>query len=537
MQMPSRIARIAALGSLVLTTLVTPPARAYTPHELRWATNQDISSLNMWIATSLNVVPLSELTEAQFTRFDANGKPIPELITEIPSKANHGISADGKTITWHLRHNVKWSDGAPFSADDVVYTYHVAMDSANNIYIREPWERLKSVDKIDPYTVAFHFKEPYAIFIQDYFSTQGNSQILPKHILGPGTKINDAPYNSLPVGIGPFRYTAYHRGDSVEMEANPYYWRGKPKLTHVTYKIVTDENTLLTELQTGELDLWDTINGPLAQRVKSIPGRSWHGRSSNYVEEVFLEVEHAATRDPMVRRALELATNRPLILAKAALGNGILVDSPIPTVTEAYAALPRIPYDPAQAQKLLDAAGWKRGADGFRSKNGVPLAVDLALGSGQPTRDTEVNLLHDSWQSIGVRTTIHTWAAPQYFAIYAAGGTLQTSKFDAALLAQSLGPVYSNINGVFDCMSFPPRGANISRYCNKKLDAANDAYVHEFDATKRKQLGRTIQEELVRDTVVIPLYERVQVSAYDQRLTGYHPSAFSYWGDPLDLDI
>ena len=200
------------------------------------------------------------------------GNPIPELVTTIPTKANRGISADGRTITWHLRHGVRWSDGAPFSADDVTYTFRVAMDRDNNIPVRAPWERLAAVTAPDRYTVVFHFKAPYALFLADYFSTLSSTCVLPKHVLGPGTKINQAPFNALPVGIGPFRYTAFNRGNDVELEANPYYWRGHAKLQRIVYKMITEENTDFTELQTGELDLWALINGRSRSAFARCPG-------------------------------------------------------------------------------------------------------------------------------------------------------------------------------------------------------------------------------------------------------------------------
>jgi peptide/nickel transport system substrate-binding protein len=529
--------RLARLIVAFCFMLATGPAFAAAPHELRYADNQDISSLNIFIATSANIVSLSELTMAEFIRFDTRGNPQPELVTEIPSKANHGISADGKTITWHLRHNVKWSDGAPFDADDVLYTYRVTKDPSNNIVIRDPWNRLSGMTATDKYTVVFHFKAPYALFTQDYFSTVNNSCILPKHILGPGTSINNAPYNALPVGIGPFRYTAYHRGDSVEMEANPYYWRGKPKLDRVVYKIVTDENTALTQLQTGELDLWDTINGALAQRVRTLAGKAANGRAANFIEQVYFNLQRPPMNDPAVRLALSLATDRKLLIDKATLHNGIETQSVIPTMADGYAALPLRPYDPARAMRILDAAGWKRGANGVRSKNGVTLSIDLALGTGQPTRDTEAALLRDAWTAVGANVTIHPWAAAQYFATYAAGGILQTSKFDAALLAESVGPVSANLSGTLDCAGIPPNGFNMGHYCDHAVDASNSRYLADFDPVARKREAAFFQRRIDDAIPTIPLYERVFVAAYDAHLSGYHPSAFTYWGDPMQLDI
>ncbi len=535
--MRSRICAATAAVAAAAMLAFAPPASAYAPHELRWADNQDISSLDPFLATSANVVPLSELTMAEFTRYDAHGNAIPELVTALPTKANGGVSADGKTITWHVRRNVKWSDGAPFTASDVAYTFRVAMDPGNAIASREVWERLAAVTAPDPATVVFRFKHPYALFVQDYFSTQSTSCILPEHLLGPGTAIDNAPYNGLPVGIGPFRYVAYHRGDDVEMEANPYYWRGKPKLQRVIYKIITDENTLFTQLETGELDLWDVINGALAQRVKTIPGRAFSTRLSPYQESIYLNARRPAVADATVRRALELAVDRRLILAKVALGNGVPAQSVVPQFAEGSSALPVVPYNPARAAALLDAAGWKRESDGVRRKNGVPLTIDLAIPAGQPTRATTAAVLHDDWTAIGVGVTIHAWAAAQYFAPAAAGGVLETGKFDAAIAAGSLGPVYANINGTFDCASIPPNGFNFSYGCDPAIDALNDRYLESFAAPERESIAAEMQRRLNDRVPAIVLYERTFLAAYDARLSGYHPSSFSYWGDPLQLDI
>ena len=530
--------RLAGLCVLLLTfSLGSVPGLAYTPHELRYSDELDVSSLNLFIATSGNITALSELTMGFFTRFDAKGQPVPELVTEIPTKQNHGVSADGRTITWHLRHNVKWSDGEPFDSSDVTYTFRVAKDPSNNLAVRDPWDRLSDIDAPDPYTVVFHFKQPYALFVTDYFSTISMSCVLPKHVLGPGTAINDAPYNAQPVGIGPFRYTAYHRGDSVEMEANPYYWRGKPKLDKVTYKIVTDENTLFTQLQTGEVDLWDLVNGVLAQRVKTLPGKSFETRLSNYISAVFLNTQHPVVADPAVRRALTYATDRPLVLDKVVLHNGVLTESVVPKTSVDVLDLPVTPYDLGRAAKSLDAAGWKTGPGGMRSKNGTPLNFDLAIPSGYSPSATLANILHDDWGKVGVNVVIHTYSPAQFFAIYAAGGIIQTGKFDGALFSQGLGPVYANVNGVYDCNSIPPRGLNATRYCDHAVDALDDRYIHSFDPAVRHATAATMQRAIHADAPAIVLYERTFLSSYDSRLTGYHPNSYSYWGDPMQLDI
>jgi ABC-type transport system substrate-binding protein len=114
---------------------------------------------------------------------------------------------------------------------------------------------------------------------------------------------------------------------------------------------------------------------------------------------------------------------------------------------------------------------------------------------------------------------------------------LETGKFDAAIAAGSLGPVYANINGTFDCASIPPNGFNFSYGCDPAIDALNDRYLQSFDAPERESIAAEMQRRLNDRVPAIVLYERTFLAAYDARLTGYHPSSFSYWGDPLQLDI
>jgi peptide/nickel transport system substrate-binding protein len=534
--MKRRFSAVLALLALIVLAPV-PPASAYEAHVLRYVDTLDINTLNMWIGTSGNITTLSELTGAYFTRVSPKGEFLPELVTEIPTKANHGISADGKTITWHLRRGVKWSDGVPFDADDVTYSWDVAKDPNNNIAVRDIWTKLNDVTATDKDTVVFHLKFPIATFLQDYFSTQSNNTVLPKHILGPGTNFNESPYNALPVGIGPFRYTKFNRGDSVEMEANPYYWR-KPKLQKIIYKLISDENTDMTQLTTGEIDLWDTVNGTKAAQAKALPGKAWSTRLSNYMSAIFINTSRPQLTDPLVRRALRLATDRQQIFDKVVLRNGALTESVVPRFALGYYDIPLVKYDPAGAQKLLDQAGWKRGADGVRKKNGLRLSIDIVIPSGYVPSQTLATILQLDYNKIGAAATIHSYASGQFFGPYSAGGIVQTGKFDVALHSQSLGPVYGNINGVLTCDSIPPNGFNESKYCNKRIDALNNIYLHSYDRAVQDKAAAAFQKLVNDDVPWIMTYERGFLAVYDKRLTGFHPNSFSNWGSaPWDIDI
>ena len=200
---------------------------------------------------------MASMTMAWLVKWDEHNNPYPELATEIPTKANGGISKDGLTITYHLRKGVKWSDGVPFDADDVVFTTKVILNPATNEVGRLGWDQITKIDEPDKYTVVYHMKKQYSPFVETFFSTVGaNPCILPKHLLDKLPNINNAPYNALPVGIGPFKYARWDRAEQIELVANPLYFRGRPKLDKIVMKLIPDRNTMLSQLQAHEIDMW-----------------------------------------------------------------------------------------------------------------------------------------------------------------------------------------------------------------------------------------------------------------------------------------
>lgn len=240
------------------------------PHVLRIGDIGEVTTLNPHLYSAASLSYLSEMTMAYLTRYDQHNELIPELATQIPSKQNGLVSGDGLTITWHLRKGVNWSDGVPFDGDDVVYSTNVINNPINNELSREHWDLVAKVDEPDKYTVIYHLKKPDSAVTQ-LFSTGLGPCILPKHLLSKYVTINHVDYNGKPVGIGPFRYVKWVRGDHIDVEANPYYWRGRPKLQKVIYKFIPDYNTLMTQLQTGEIDMWALVNWGFYPRVKALP--------------------------------------------------------------------------------------------------------------------------------------------------------------------------------------------------------------------------------------------------------------------------
>jgi peptide/nickel transport system substrate-binding protein len=268
--------------AITLGILATPMAgetqsevgrHPYTiPHVLRFSGAEDIVGLNPHFAQQRVVAYLDRLTMAYLVRFDAANRPIPELATELPTRRNGGISPDGLTITYHLRHDAKWSDGQPFTSADVVFSVDVVKNPKNDEIAVDDYRRIARVDAPDPYTAIFHLTRPNALFYTTFGTDGAGPCLLPKHILGGLDSIVTAPYNSLPVGIGPFKFSSWRRGQDVEMVADRLYFRGRPKLDEVIYKIIPDRNTVLTQITTHELDLWMPVPAAYYERVRNITG-------------------------------------------------------------------------------------------------------------------------------------------------------------------------------------------------------------------------------------------------------------------------
>ena len=508
------------------------------PHVLRFADTLNVTSLNPHFYTSASLVNLSQLTMAYLARYDEHNGPIPELATEIPSQANGGISKDGKTITWHLRRDAKWSDGVAFDADDVVFSTQAVINPRNNEVGRDGWNLIAKIDEPDKYTVVYHLKEPFASFLPNFFGTAGaNPCLLPKHILGNLPDINTAPYNSLPVGIGPFRYVSWKRSDSIQLEPNPYYFRGKPKLEKIIFKIIPDRNTLVTQLQTGEVDLWPEAGQGYLQRLKSIPGLTVINQPSYFYAHLDFNLARPLLGDVRVRRALRYATDRSTIIEKAFHGLGIRQESMISPANPAYRPFPEIPYDPAKANALLDDAGWtQRAADGIRMKNGRRLSLEYSLYTGAADIDTMVELIRANWKAVGVEIQLRHYETSLFFALAQNGGIVYGGKFDVTSFSWGGSP-NGDISEQYGCAFIPPNGQNMPRWCNKRFDADMANFKVLYGAKERQPYLDDAIQRILDEVPTFVTYINNDIYAYNSDLHGFHPNAVTPFDDFMNVDI
>ncbi|HEY8314252.1 MAG TPA: peptide ABC transporter substrate-binding protein [Candidatus Baltobacteraceae bacterium] len=504
------------------------------PGTLRWADGEDIDNLNPLLSTETLVNDLSAFTMGYFFVFDDKGNPVPSLCLEVPSKANRGISADGKTLTFKLRHGVVWHDGAPFTSADVAFTVKTILDPRTNVLTRDGWDRIARVDTPGPYTVVFHLKQPYAAFINRFFTPIGNPAILPKHLL-EGKDINRAAYNSLPVGLGPFRYVRWVRGSEVEMEAFTHWWGGPPKLKRVIFKVIPDANTAMTQLRTHEIDAFVRVPNASYEEAERTPGTKTIAYDDNSYGHIDFNTSNPILADARVRQALTRAIDVRTLWEKVDRRSGFLACTPITHRSWAYDAnAPCYAFDLNAANAQLAGAGWMMGSDGLRHKGGRTLRFSFAGNTGNPSLDARVLLIEGWFKQIGVALEYFRYPTSKLFAAYAAGGIVATRHYDITSYAWSLQPD-PDMTNLIACSRISPKGQNYMAYCNLRVDAYLADALANYDRARRRLDYVAVQEALAKDVPFVVLSQRTDRITFNDDFHGFKPGPEMLFWNARDI--
>ena len=533
------VAATLALGATASTGAAVERHSYTIPHTLRLATSEEIPGLNPHLYNQLVVGFLDEMTMAYLLKFDKHNNPRPELATSVPTQANGGISRDGKTITYHLVKTAKWSDGVPFTSEDVAFSIKVVLNPANNETSRTGFDQITKVETPDKYTVVVHMNRPFAAYGPTFFGTAGaNPCVLPKHLLADAPNINEVPYNALPVGIGPFKFQEWKRGDHVTLVPDPLYFGKKPKLERVIMKIIPDRNTTLTQLQTHEIDLWNPISAQYYGRVANLPGVTAQMKPGGTYDHIDFNFTTPGLDDVAVRRALLYALDRVTINQKIRHGLGIVQDAFLPPNNPAFPKhLKTTPFDLKKANALLDEVGWKRGSDGVREKSGKRLEFRYITGTGTPDTDQQIELIRSTWEQIGVKINVQRYISSLFFGARSEGGILYNeTKWDIINFAWPTDPV-GDMTFLWECNQKPPAGQNVGGYCNPRVDRLlEDWKIHYSFAGRQDDIDR-LSAILAHDVPSIVVDFRKDIYAYNSDLTGYEPNSVSKFDDIADVDI
>jgi peptide/nickel transport system substrate-binding protein len=528
--------RLSAIpAALIAAALACAPLAALaTPHVLVWADGLDINVLNPFVPGAAPNVYLSMSTMA-FLTTGGNGALAPELAVRVPTQKNGGISADGKTLTYELRPNLKWSDGQPLTSEDVAFSVVLINDSKTNISDRTGYDLITRIDTPTKTKVVMHLAHPYGPIVSFVFSDL-DAPVLPKHLLA-GKDVNTADYMQLPVGAGPFRYTKWLRGDRVELEANPYYFRGAPKLKKIVFRIIPSSQSAAIALQTGESDMWPGAALDEADLLKDVPSLKRITLAGVRPAMLMFNTTSPAVSDVRVRNALRLALNRASIIQRSYRGGGELDESIVSKNDPAFAHIAPVAFDDAKAEALLDAAGWKAGADGIRMKDGQQLHITLVGGSGSAGVQQILELVRADWQRIGAVVDTRYFVASMLFSANADQGILMGGKFDVALF--SYGQIRATaLASTFTCANVAPKGSNFSRTCDRELESLFARYDATYDDAAAARIAGDIQRRLNDLLPAIIIAKRNEYYVARDTITGYQPQPFSpFAGGIMNVDV
>jgi len=497
------------------------------PDRLVIAASGDPKGLNPAFAAATPTLELSAFIFSYTVRYDDHAKPVPDAISEIPTTENGGVSKDGLTLTYKLRHGIKWHDGqGELTCKDMRATWQMMINPKNIIDTTTGWTSIKDVDCTDPYVAVVHMKSVYAPFLQQLWSVNGNAPILPEHIIAKYNddkgSMNNAPFNSAPVGSGPYKFVSWQRGNQVRLEAFPGYFLGKPKIAEVIYKTIPDTNTLATQVQTHEVDLgW---NLPAAQygRVKDTPGVKVITPVVYIYDHVDFNLKRPLFQDVRVRRALTYAIDRASLLAKVQHGLGELSDTFLDPTLQPDAQDPNImkyPFDPEKAKALLDEAGWKAGADGIRAKNGQRLSFEISTQTESSTGRAIQQQVQTYWHAVGADAVVKNYPLVLFFD-NTTNGILAGAKYDTAIYAWS-GAADLDNSATYSAHFLPPHGQNYPQWQNAVATKAMDDANATVDAKHRIDDYHVVQEEFAKDDPSVILWFRKLVIASDDRIKNF----------------
>ena len=375
-----------------------------------------------------------------------------------------------------------------------------------------------------------HLKTRYPPFVTKFFTSlqEGAKVILPAHLLAKLPDINRAPFNAAPVGSGPFKFVSWERGRGVSFVRNDDYFKGRPKLERIEFRVIPDDATILNEIQIHDIDM--TVGGvasSLYERYRIIDGLKtqlypWNGMSVLSVNDGQPGLRHVE-----VRRAIAAAIDYGALITKVTHGVGTIAHDIVPPVAIGYTDNPPYRYDPRAARAQLDAAGWKLGPDGVRAKRGQRLDFVLLYPTGSASGRSMGVQLQEELQAIGIGISIKT---SPYNVIFSYDGPIVNRHYDLALYTYTLPWDPDNLT-YLGCDQFSPKGENTFAYCDPVVQAGELAGLGTDDPARRAAIYRPV-ERRIHDTVpYVPLYVLRRPTAINTDLKNFSaaPGIVTWW--------
>jgi len=495
---------------------------------LRVGTTSDLDNPNPFVGYSGTSYEVFHLNYDFLIGFGTNFEPRPELATEIPTKENGGISADGKTWTFKVRSGVKWQDGVPFSASDVAFTFNYINKNQLSAYTQFT-NHIKSVEAPNPTTVVFHLDQPKANILHMWVP------IVPEHIWSkvPGDKAGTTFQNKSPViGTGPFQLVEQKKGESYTMVRNPYYWGKKPALDEIIFQIYTNADTMTQDLKVGAIDYAWGLPPAQFQGLKNQPDITTNAAPYRYFDELAMNcydnpdsLGNPVLRDVNFRRAISWAVDKARVVQVADSGYGEVGQGMITPDIKSYYWQPApgeaFGFDLKKAGDLLTAAGYPL-KNGVRvDKQGKPIKLRLWSRADDAQSQSAGKLMAGWFDKLGLKidyTVMDTGALSDK--LYNMNGSKYAPDYDMFIWGwgQYVDPDY--ILGCFttDQIDF----WNDACWSNKQYDALYQQQSQTIDPAQRKP---------IIDHMLKIFYDSAPYIIWDypQQLEAYNTGKWTGW--------
>ena len=551
-----RTLTLAAAAVAVLAS--TAAAERGTDGELKMLYWQAPSILNPYLSGGTKDTHAASLILEPLARYDENGDMVPWLAAAIPTLDNGGVAQDLMSITWTLRDDVVWSDGTPFTAEDVAFTAAYCMDPNGGCSSAAAFQGVAGVTAVDDHTVRIDFDVPmpfpYAPFVGSILPILQKQQFEPC-IGARAPECTDE--NFAPIGTGPYQVDEFRPNDVVRYVVNERYRNPEqPAFSSVLMKGGGDAvSAARAVLVTGEFDYaWNLQVEPeiLADMERSGKGEVLSAFGT-FVERLEINLTnpdpalgeersthqdganpHPFLADPAVVRALSLAIDRD-ILVEAGYGPAGRVTCNVLPAPPVYASTANdwcLARDIDEANRLLDEAGWERGRDGVRAKNGVRLSILYQTSTNSVRQGTQA-LVKQMWREIGVETELRNISASVFFGSDPASpDTYQKFYADIQMYTGTFdGTDPQAFMAGWVCEEIPgPEnqwlGSNIARYCSPAYDALAAELAETGGIEQRAEIAKRMNDLLIADGVLVPLIHRGEVAARSLTLGGMRHNAW-----------
>jgi len=409
------------------------------------------------------------------------------------------ISKDGLVITFRLRRGVRWHDGHPFTAEDVLYTYRVTVDPKTPTAYAGDFLKVKKAEVLDSHTFRVTYDKPFAPALMSW-----SVGILPRHLL-EGKDITTSPLGRRPVGTGPYRFKEWVTGQKIVLVSNPDYFEGRPYIDGYILRIIPDTATMFLELRANGIDRMGLT--PL-QYTRQTENNLFRNRYNKFRYLSFAytylgyNLKNPLFADKRVRQAIAYAVNREEIIGGVLLGLGKPATGPYKPGTWTYNPNVRMyPYDPKKARALLAEAGWQdANGDGIIEKDGQPFAFEIITNQGNEIRAKCAEIIQQRLAEVGIRVKIRVveWAA-------FVKDFINKRKFDATILGWTI-PMEPDLFDVWHSSKTGQEELNFISYNNAEVDDLIVKARETFDRAVQKRCYDRIQEIFAEEQPYLFLY-------------------------------